>query len=36
MGSYSFTNLGSTLTLPASTYALTYRSDATVSLSSGP
>ena len=36
MGSYTFTVLGVTLTIPANTYAATYRSNATVTLSSGP
>ncbi len=36
MGSYSFSALTATLTVPAATYAATYRSDATVSLTSTP
>jgi len=36
MGSYSFSALTATLTVPAATYAATYRSDATVSLNSTP
>jgi hypothetical protein len=36
MGSYSFSNMTSTLTVRANTYAATYKSDATVSLTSGP
>jgi hypothetical protein len=36
MGSYAFTNLVATLTVPAGTKAATYKSNATVSLSTGP
>lgn len=36
MGSYSFGNLGATLSVPATTFAATYKTDATVSLTSGP
>lgn len=36
MGAYSFSNLVTTVTVPADAYAKTYRSDATVSLNSGP
>lgn len=36
MGSYAISAIGSTLTIPANTKAATYKSDATVSLSTGP
>ena len=36
MGSYSFSNLTATLTVPANAYAKTYKSDATVSLNVAP
>jgi hypothetical protein len=36
MGSYSFSAIGTTLTVPANTKAAIYHSDATVSLSTGP
>lgn len=36
MGSYSFSNMTSTLTVPANAYAATYKADATVSLNSTP
>ena len=36
MGSYSFGDMTSTLTVPANTYARTDKSDATASLSTGP
>jgi hypothetical protein len=36
MGSYSFSNMTSTLTVPANAYAKTYKSDATVSLNATP
>ncbi len=36
MGSYSMTALGTTLTVPASAYAATYKTNATVALSTGP
>jgi hypothetical protein len=36
MGTYNFTQGSLTLTIPASSYAATYRSELTVSLSSGP
>lgn len=36
MGSYSFGNLGVTLTIPANAYAKTYKTEATVSLNTTP
>ena len=36
MGSYAFSNMTSTLTVPANAYANTYKSDATVSLNATP
>ncbi len=36
MGTYSFSNLTATLTVPANAYAKTYKSDATVSLNATP
>ena len=36
MGSYSFSDLTATLTVPATTFAATYRSDATVSFTATP
>ncbi len=36
MGSYAFSNMTSTLTVPANTYARTYKSDATASLNATP
>ncbi|MDI7742980.1 WxL domain-containing protein [Lysinibacillus fusiformis] len=36
MGSYAITDLGVTLTIPANTYAKTYKADATVSLNTAP
>jgi len=36
MGSYAFSNMTSTLTVPANAFAKTYKSDATVSLSTTP
>lgn len=36
MGSYTFGNLDVTLTIPASAYATTYKTDATVSLNTAP
>jgi hypothetical protein len=36
MGSYAISSLGATLTTPASVYAKTYKTNATVTLSTGP
>ena len=36
MGTYAFSALAVTLTVPASAYATTYRADATVTLTTGP
>lgn len=36
MGSYTFGSLGATLTIPANAYAKTYKTDATISLNTGP
>jgi len=36
MGSYAFSNMTSTLTVPANAFAKTYKSDATVSLNATP
>lgn len=36
MGSYSFGNLGVTLTIPANAYAKTYKTEATVTLNTAP
>jgi hypothetical protein len=36
MGKYSFSGAVATLTIPADTYAATYQSDATVSLTTTP
>ncbi len=36
MGSYSFSNMTATLTVPANVYAKVYKTDATVSLVTGP